>query len=255
MKTTTQSNSNILQAFRFRPINQFLWQELELGQLFAAAPEKLNDPFDCRADPLAAIARAEKNVTDTAHLGILAEIRESFDRHDPRAKDVGAICFSEDMNSGLMWSHYAKGHSGVCLMYSIDSEEFAKRYSYEKNPDFYLAGMTTLEYQDDALTDWLTGGEFDEPIHGQPIVNTAAKMLSSKSQEWSYEQEFRILMNREGLVTLPENSIIQVAFGLRTSSQVQELITSAVKRRNPNAAFCKAVPHSERDFGLHFEDL
>ena len=46
------------QLFRYRAVNEFLWQELELAQLYCSPQNGLNDPFDCRLDWRGAFARA-----------------------------------------------------------------------------------------------------------------------------------------------------------------------------------------------------
>jgi hypothetical protein len=50
--------NNQWQIFRYRPINDFLWQELELAQFYCCSPLALNDPFDCRIDWGASLERA-----------------------------------------------------------------------------------------------------------------------------------------------------------------------------------------------------
>jgi hypothetical protein len=53
-----QSMSDPWQIFRYRPVNDFLWQELELAQFYCCSPLALNDPFDCRIDWRASLERA-----------------------------------------------------------------------------------------------------------------------------------------------------------------------------------------------------
>jgi hypothetical protein len=45
------------QIFRYRSVNDFLWQELKLAQFYYCSPLALNDPFDCRIDWSALLER------------------------------------------------------------------------------------------------------------------------------------------------------------------------------------------------------
>ena len=110
------------------------------------------------------------------------------------AKEIKVICFAKPENRGadaLMWSHYANNWKGVrlgfCLLYDIHKEiDFKKlttpyifepvKYS-EMRPTLDLSQITTLE---------------NSPIY----IDFFRKTLITKSLEWSYESEWRLMVDR-----------------------------------------------------------
>ena len=115
-------------------------------------------------------------------------------------------CFSETNSSILMWSHYAKSHTGFCIEYDIKS---ALCNCLENCPDicycpgFMLNNMIApVIYQDkryDAslgfmsmLMNWTIDAK------NWPFVMTYFDMLSVikamlvKGKEWEYEKEWRL---------------------------------------------------------------
>ena len=110
------------------------------------------------------------------------------------AQEIKMICFSkpEDRNAdALMWSHYANQWKGVrfgfSLLYDIHNEIDFKllttpyilepiRYS-DKRPTLDLSQMTTLE---------------NDPVY----IYFFRKALITKSLEWSYESEWRLMVDR-----------------------------------------------------------
>ncbi|MCL1665117.1 DUF2971 domain-containing protein [Elizabethkingia ursingii] len=113
-------------------------------------------------------------------------------------------CLSENFESILMWSHYADNHRGFVLNY-----DFKARYSIETN----IPGVKATEFADKKLfpvsyddnrfdaTYYVEfhfienifknlGLEFNRPFFDKLFYY---KILLFKSQEWSYEREWRII--------------------------------------------------------------
>lgn len=80
-------------------------------------------------------------------------------------------CLTKRSDVGLMWSHYADHHRGICLEFDARQSSFqiaAKVEYMERPPSINLLDRSS----------W-----FD----------TALKTLTTKSWDWCYEEEFRIL--------------------------------------------------------------
>jgi hypothetical protein len=203
--------------FRYRTFNHNTKSELGDCRIFLCPPSLLNDPFDCQldvdvSDPLTAlnselesagltpdivkyIAGSEcgfKKPTEEAYYK--AVIRKSFDQ-------VGVACFSRNPASNLMWSHYGDSHRGVCIGYSFPREtsqflaDVEYRDGYPPNHMPCFSGMT-------CGTDW------------RNFINT---MLLTKSKEWAYEREVRVLLPGKagGFLDLHPSSLSMVVMGMR----------------------------------------
>jgi len=86
-------------------------------------------------------------------------------------KHVGVLCFSEQRDDVLLWSHYADSHRGVCFGFSVaDDPLFAKE-------------IAKVTYQ----TDFPIYEYFD---HAEDVERIT---FSTKSSQWSYEAEWRVI--------------------------------------------------------------
>ena len=110
--------------FRYRSINGFLWQELELAEFYCSLPTQLNDPFDCGVDWARSIERALGSSLDQKRRQSIELIHTGFLQGAPSYRGVGICCFSVKADDHLMWAHYAASHRGVCLEFSVENELF-----------------------------------------------------------------------------------------------------------------------------------
>src|ERR1022692_4365795 len=127
---------------------------LEHRQLKLATVDDLNDPFD-----LASIDTTDERI-NSALTALVADFRDS----------IGLLCFSRNWDNLLMWSHYGASHTGICLGFDI-----------------------------------YTAGDFDLDVHYQPNLlkirrredlnfDLANRLLRTKHESWSYEQEVRMFV-------------------------------------------------------------
>lgn len=128
------------------------------------------------------------------------------------------ICLSRNCNNNLMWSHYAKNHSGICLVLKSDFVE-----CIDQGSEVILA-YGDVEY-------------VDEP----PLIrsfhdhtdNVIKEMLFNKSTDWSYECEYRVLAHGARLdnnyASLDKNSIVGVILGAKSSVSLQKYCVEKIK--------------------------
>ena len=108
---------------------------------------------------------------------IAKQVRKSLDEI---RRTTTITCFSEDDDSQLMWTHYAYDHRGISVAYDI-----MKIYSELKIcpvPVVYSKDRVCLTSID--LNDVKTSS-----------LSFLAGSLTSKSPEWSYETEWRLIQN------------------------------------------------------------
>ena len=177
---------------------------VETGLHYFASATSFNDPFDCR--PNFSLDGTEDSVRtylrgmwsrQAPHLSEVerhAEVDAILQdpSRDPRIPEnnrmlaaaydslvtsrVGVLCLSEVHDSILMWSHYADCHRGICLVYETDYDFFAHaqpvRYQRER-PRVDPISQSTEEMLDNAIF--------------------------TKSNEWTYEKEWRIFHYQQGV--------------------------------------------------------
>jgi len=117
----------------------------------------LNDPFDL--NPV--------DVTDPA---IRAAVEKCFEHF---WKTRAILCFSRNWDNLLMWSHYGKSHGGVCLGFDVAESEPGADYD------------TDVHYQPNVL---------QIRCPGDVNLNLVERMLRTKHDSWSYEQEVRMFV-------------------------------------------------------------
>ena len=137
-------------------------------------------------------------------------------------KDVGLLCLSEERDHILLWSHYANSHRGVCFGFSVAddplfSQEIA-RVTYQNNYPRY-------EYFD------------------QTSQDEARIAFATKSSQWSYEAEWRVIRVGTGAGTyqLAPGTLRDVILGSEMSpgdrQSIEEYVAAAP---GPSIALWKA---------------
>ncbi|MBS4098861.1 MAG: DUF2971 domain-containing protein [Sulfuricella sp.] len=133
---------------------------------------------------------------------------------------IGILCLSERPDSLLMWSHYADAHQGFVIEFDSDTPFFDQRITISDE----LRHLRKVVY------------EKKRPSLGLMNLTSTALFLT-KSEEWSYELEWRMLMpldqaceirsSTQGMVHLfefPKNSIKRLIFGCRMTEQKKQEI-------------------------------
>ncbi|MBI1397986.1 MAG: DUF2971 domain-containing protein [Betaproteobacteria bacterium] len=88
------------------------------------------------------------------------------------AKKYGLLCFSRDWSNPVLWSHYAKRHTGIALGFEIPSDMLMDViYTATRPPpeSIYRAYQTQAE--------------------GEAYVR---ELLLTKFNDWAYEDEVRV---------------------------------------------------------------
>ena len=118
----------------------------------------LNDPYE-----LLGLQLSDKN-----YRKIFRQRRAEF------ANKLGILCFSQSWNNPVLWSHYGDKHAGICLGFDV-SDKLLKIVQYFSSLKSIEADLKTQQSNIDA-------GIFYE-------------LLSRKFQDWSYEEEARLLVS------------------------------------------------------------
>ena len=142
---------------------------------------------------------------------VIASMRQSFDENIDRltgeaVKTVKLMtfiaCFSEDIHSVTMWSHYANSHKGFALEY--DTKAFRLKCQFcDQLKQCNKAAICNLypviyqkqRYDATDFLGWYIGRSMGLPIKN-PDTFTSSKALLYKSPQWSYEKEWRLIVSK-----------------------------------------------------------
>ena len=93
---------------------------------------------------------------------------------------IYATCFSEDPTSMLMWSHYGANHEGMVLEYNFNQLDL-------KVHGDILSHLHPIIYTDELLN-------IDDYKSVRELIPVFSLAAINKSNEWSYEKEWRVLL-------------------------------------------------------------
>lgn len=237
--------------FKFKPVNKYLIESLVKPSLYFPAPNKLNDPFDCRLDIRKSFQRAAEVATGIRQESLKAALDSGsvLEMFAGQFQEIGVCSFSllqGSFDEPLLWSHYADSHKGVCLLYRFPE-------AFLDDPK-KIIGVDTVQYGTNVLTDWLVNSEVP-PSEGDDFVTGLVRTyLTAKNKPWEYEKEARIIRPTHGALDIPRAFLEQVCFGLQTPQADRDLVMKLAKEHSGCERFCQAVP-ADTDFGIAVTEI
>lgn len=118
-----------------------------------------------------------------AYLTLLPKIAQRFS---------SVVCFSEKIDSILMWSHYSYNHTGFALGYDLRPLLLPNIINVGLYPVIY----SDKRYNAEEFLLYLFGSLMQLPIKEADKMSSI-KLLLYKSLEWQYEQEWRVIKNNK----------------------------------------------------------
>lgn len=231
--------------YRYQKVDDNFFASLKESYLWFSRSSELNDPFDCAnisADSTFKDLRRfliKYGHTSPAEAGAAARaITENTDGprglsqqlYDDRIKFVNVCCFSTFPTVSLLWAHYADGHRGAVLIYgaprllTFDTSE--ARFAivgvrYQRPLPKYNSIRESLKYGDSAEYNF----RFDQIV------------LGTKSIEWSYEKETRLLSPKHGKNLFKPHALVGVICGHKMPMDVVSEVKHRVYETYPDALF------------------
>jgi hypothetical protein len=180
---------------------QYGISNLERKRLKLSTIKDLNDPFDLT--PLDTSDPAISKAVDALSLHLWNK--------------TGVLCFSRNWDNLLLWSHYGAAHTGICLGFDISDGNLGVNYDTDV---LYQPNFLQICYPEDV--------NFD----------LANRMLRTKHESWSYEQEVRMFAglndppDEKGLYWIdfgPDLLLKEVIIGAQCSPSDSKKVEEAVK--------------------------
>lgn len=143
-----------------------------------------------------------------------------------------SACFSEDINSVLMWSHYSKYHQGFALGYDLRSFLLPNRENLGLFPVVY----SEQRYNATQYFCYWIGKLMKLPLKNQDTL-AHIKLLLHKSKEWNYEKEWRLInsQNKDVFNKSTEPRIIRpnsIYYGCHTSEENRKQLHEIAIEKN-----------------------
>jgi len=116
----------------------------------------------------------------------------------------GVVCLSTVEDNHLLWSHYATQHRGFCIAFD--------ETIVETLPDVF--GYGRVVYQSDIPV---------FQFYDESPEEYFRKACMHKSDQWGYEEEYRILFEKPGLVQFPvKPGVREVMLGCRAYQELRQ---------------------------------
>jgi hypothetical protein len=233
-------------------------------------PARFNDPFECRhravypgtrQQLIAYFERVGERVmpttskrerkayavrmTDRIQRG-QAVLPHEFASFEQITASWGILCLTAHRHSLLMWAHYAREHTGICIGFDTDVDMFTVAM-----PVFYLDDIPEANY-------------FDR----SNVSKIADAAIFTKATCWAYENEWRLFkrtlsgpekaeetirqpseelrrifadQDGPGLYSFNKAAIVEVVLGVRTSPEYEASVRAWMLEAGLTARLLRAV--------------
>lgn len=234
------------------------------GTMKFTNPKEFNDPFDCRPK-----INAENHIAFRIEKAINAGVTKTYDelerivrnsvekeiKQDDYFCQDGICCLLKNPLNLLMWAHYASMHTGFVVEFCIPRKgrttEEAINVLYPTEV-IYKKDRPIVDLQDIYSLDASSNIETRQKIFDA--------LYLTKSLDWEYEQEERVIDYQRGADIYPYNRkqiLKSVIAGMRMSDEDFATLKNAVDKVNQelniNVTVHKAHPVEEK-FALYVPD-
>lgn len=253
--------------YKFRPLSPDDEQSLKHtkqiivdSKLWLSSPRDFNDPFDLKVYSELAGTPAEKRrrykdialkYSKNSNWKKRAAFVERLMARSPVEEQerlrtivehnrdkVGVVSFAGDPRSILMWSHYGRFHTGICLQFDVD-----------KDHRVFLGALAV---------NYTTKYPVFNLINSRSMTESGA--LLSKFEAWKYEGERRIVIPEAAhkFHRFRPEALVGIILGCRTSSKavssLRRMLDERRSRRLPDIRLYQAHQHT-REYKLRIHAL
>ncbi len=230
-------------------------------ELYFPKPSSFNDPFDCR--PVFTFEATDKEIT-SYYEKLLKKFKPDLNRNQRRqeaktmlkdpdrnpknpksmkriqrehtnkiTEKTGVLCLSSKPDDILMWSHYADSHQGICIKFNWQFEFYAQSQEVKYPP--IRPRINPYRQSNNEMLE---------------------AALLTKSEQWRYENEWRLIQYLEGpgVYKVPPQALTGIILGAQISKKNREKVIGWVKERNHpvklySASLC------DKSFSLNIEPV
>jgi hypothetical protein len=225
----------VVESKIYFPQAKFFNDPFDLHPVFdlTAPPQVQRRDYERLSNKFEGTGRAERRKdarrvmkTAMSPKNIAATTRAIQDGHAKEITEaIGVLCVCKKRDDILMWSHYADSHRGVCLEFDGMSEfmAHAQAVKYSKTRDPIRAYQETQD-------------------------QTMEKALLTKSDQWSYEDEYRLLRYKAGpgLVEFRPHNLTGIIVGANADSRTMDMVKGWISERIESITLYRASVSSTK---------
>jgi len=238
---------------------------LKSDTIWLSSPNKLNDPYDCSFDITddditklggalvsdydIKIEEAFEKLESEGKSEVIVAMKKLFEhRHEKlinefstKAKDLYQKIFSlsERKDSILMWTHYAKDHTGFCIEYEASADLWDGQFLRCIHPVVYTDNLLDIGRYLTSTNRW------------EKFISFLLPALF-KAKDWEYEKEWRLVYGygilEKNILKAPPVKAIYA--GSRISNPHRELLKEICDKKNIPLY---AVNWKARQFNMSYE--
>lgn len=170
-------------------------ENIKANKMWYSAPCNFNDVFDCEITvdeatlfgcalqlaPEGTKIRTGSPAWKQIRQTMRQEIKSFRATFENNRSTMGISCLSESDESLLMWAHYANNHRGMCVEY--DLMEINNQLHFTPVPIIYSNERVCFN-------------TLNTDTAGNDAVAFFLRSITSKSEEWNYEHEWRIIREK-----------------------------------------------------------
>jgi len=247
---------------------------LKTGHVWFSSADKLNDPFDSSLPYSYDILNEQKVRHWTKRVAIRADadtdkktLEEMIDtfidglRNDPKElarieeyyldlnySRYGVFSLTPHKDNLLMWSHYAESHTGFCI--GFDKDVIG---SIQQN---WIRRKRLLSLEKITYARKVPKINFFNSMESDRWAKDLVKLLVTKSIDWKYEDEFRLLAwdSTNMAIDLSFDSISEIVLGCRISDDNREMLLRTISEIGLKAPVIQAS-RSKNKYELEFNQI
>ena len=180
-----KEKNSIPRLFRYSLADYYNIRALETETLFLSPIGNMNDVFEglsCEIDDI--VIDKLEDLQDIAYLK----------------------SFSEEKNNLLMWAHYAKDYTGMCVEY--DLSKLSEDILCHLYPIYYSKTRSTNRNLDRAIEEHIDLKRMNNDNcypNDCDFIKDILSLFLTKSDAWSYEKEWRIIATHSQIYNTAED--------------------------------------------------
>ena len=249
-------DQNVL--YRYGKFDEYTEKIFTHNAIYFSSPDKFSDPSDskpylacdgtmkerkrylCKQYQKKNPERSKEGILTYVEMEIVTKGRDRIVLEEAAEKTIellrkrfGICCFTEKRDNILMWTHYAKQHTGFCLEFDVNNE-------------FFRPSTRAIKVEYDGLRPELNVLRLDSYPEGK-----LGEVLLIKADDWEYEKEWRIVdyEKGEGIQNFPEDALSGVILGCRISQENKKNVFRWCRKRKHLPTLYEAK-EKQKEFGL-----
>lgn len=211
------NSKRFIQLYKYQKINLNSIKLLSEECLWVANYASLNDPFEYINRPNWHLSKDSKELI----LGANEKVKIKREV-EAEIKELGVTSYCTNDDSKvipLMWSHYADGHKGMCLIFEVPRVLIGNE-------------IRKVEYHE-----YLPLIDFNQS--NDKVAEAAFDIITTKSSAWEYEKEVRSIHRFSNKSYPYIGQLVEIQFGCKCNLDDALLVKRTVERVNPDCKFSK----------------